>query len=241
MAVQAAPLSNFGLPVNPSANDSALTHVNRFVETANGAFRELQWIDRVLQSFGYDDLAKKFFNVWTGLAIPRLFQATTDMFAAISDETKSKVGQIKDVAGGIAAWGYAGLFFGMPVKNATDICTLTADVADLTISGHDFLAAEEHLKAVDSSNAPLMQRFTETSRYALLKVAKAVCSVASGVLGLLVLCFGGPVVPAGMLLALGLGSTTFAIWNHFYKETSTYAPVSFYENRTFTVNGHIVR
>jgi hypothetical protein len=65
-------------------------------------------------------------------------------------------------------------------------------------------------------------------------VVKSVASVASGVLGLLVLAFGGPVLPAWALLALSLTSTVAAVTNHFFKETRTQEKVEFFKFRSPT-------
>lgn len=230
-----------------------------FPQTLNGGFRLLQLMERVckvvmlvLREMGdklavfFEDLAGKLGLAWAVLTLPRLPKVTQDAQKAIVDWSKppqgpivdplrDKLQKVHDIADATAAWGYAAaLVSNNPtVKTAADVPNLVGDVTDLSMAAQDWNKAKEYLKYVDpTKTGGVHERFQNTMKYALIKLIKAVCSVASGVLGLMVLVFGGPVLPAAALLGLSLTSTIAAISAQAFKETvSTYELVDFYKVR----------
>lgn len=233
---------------NPKKSWSAMEHVVDYTKSANGAFRCLQFLERVtrlvviaLKKMGsamaafFESLAGKLATGWAWLTIPRLPEVTKKAWAAISNWSKTvqgpamtathdKLQKIHDLADATAAWGYAGsLFTGNPaLKAAADIPDLVANVTDLTMAAEEHSLAKDHLKYVQAQKGldpKLQQIFIEYAREQLLKIIKAVCSVVSGVLGLLVLAFAGPVLHPVVYIGFGLVGTIAALAAYFYKET----------------------
>ena len=98
-------------------------------------------------------------------------------------------------------------------------------------AAEDYGTAGKYLEQIDANQAALKERFADTQKEALLRLVKSVASVVSGALGLLVLAFGGPILPAAALLVISLTSTIFAMTSYFYKETRNYDLVKFFEWR----------
>lgn len=245
---------------NPNRARSCSEHVIEYLKTANGAFRELQLFERIakaaslmLKEMGdamavfFDEVASKLGIAWGMLTIPRLPEVTKKAWEAftvtpapgpISSASRGIFQKIHDIAEAIAAWGYGlSLLLGnTPLKNAADVPNFVADVTDLSMASEDYFLAQKHLEYINTNaqdNGALQKRFVDTMREAFLRIVKAVSSVVSGALGLLVLAFGGPVVPGAVLLAFGLTSTIASLSAHFFKEmASPYEKVEFFKPRT---------
>lgn len=255
-----AAIPNPSLKNKDGSPRSTWDHIVEYTKSANGAFRCLQFLERVtklavlvLKEMGsamvgfFEDLAGKFGLAWAMLTLPRLPEVTKNAKKAICDwsktpegpatnATRDKIQKIHDIADATAAWGYAGsLLANNPaIKNMADIPNLVSDMTDLSMAAEDWSLAREHLKHVQAqgtANAPIQERFIDKMRESMLKMVKAVASVVSGVLGLLVLAFGGPVLPAIVLIAIGLTATVAAMTAHFFKETRTSDMVDFHKIR----------
>lgn len=249
-AFQNPALTKDGEPV------SALDHVINYNKTANGTFRVLQLVDRVCQAVAmvleelnnslsayFSDIAKQFGTAWCFMNYARLPSVSKDILWAVTDwsgpqaasarNITDRVGKLFD---GGAAWGYAisGLTSSSSLKTASDALDIVGSTANLALACDDWSKARQHLDHLNTNeqqNGPLQQRFAETQTEAFWRIVKNVASIASGVLGLLVLAFGGPVLPAAVLLGISLTSTIAAMTSHFTKETSAYEMVDFYRVR----------
>lgn len=240
---------------------STLDHMVTWLKETGGAFRELQLFERVcraasmvLKEMGstmsdfFADLGSKLSLAWAMLTIPRIPSVTQTAWKAIVDWGAPAVGpvtsasrdviqKVHDIAEAMAAWGYGlSLVLGdSTLKTVADVPDLVSNVTDLSMASEDYSLAKQHLEYINTNHADqgaLQERFMDTMREALIRIVKSVASVASGVLGLLVLAFGGPVLPAAVLLALGLTSTIAAVTNHFFKETRTQEKVEFFKFRS---------
>lgn len=252
---------NPALKNKDGTDKSWLDHTVTYFKEAGNAFRGLQLGDRicrvvsmVLKDMGnamsgfFDDLAGKLSLGWAILTFPRLPSVTQTAWKAIADWGTPSLGpvasasrgilqKIHDIADALAAWGYGlSLVLGnSALKNAADVPNFVADVTDLSMASEDYSLAKKHLEYINTNhadNGALQQRFVDTMREALLRIVKSVASVVSGVLGLLVLAFGGPVIPAAALLGIGLTSTVAAMANWFFKETAVQEKVEFFKFRS---------
>ncbi len=237
-----------------------LGHVVEYLSSSNGSFRLLQLLDRLSKSAAmafatinstlaayFSEVADKFSVAWCMLSLPRIPEVTKKAWEVITDwssdpkgplanSMRKTVGAVHDIADAAAMWLYSGsmVLGSMALKNAGDVPNLVADVADLTAAASDWNAASQHLthiNAKEPENEPMQQRFMDTMREALIRLVKSVASVVSGVLGLLVLAFGGPVLSPMILLGISLTSTLAAISSHFFRETMAYEKVDFHKIR----------
>ncbi len=255
-----AAIPNSNLKNKDGSDKSTLDHVVDFTKSANGAFRLFQFLERVtkavvlvLKELGnklagfFEALAGKFLLAWTAMTLPRLPELTQAAKKAIVDwskppegpatnATRSKIEKIHVIADATAAYGYAAswILSNPALQKAADAANLVNDATDMSMAAEDWSLARDHLKHIDKKNAamaPVYQRFQDTMKHAFIKLVKAVCSVVTGVLGLMVLAFGGPILPAAILVAISLTSTVAAMAAHFFKETSAYELVDFHKVR----------
>lgn len=234
--------------------------VTDYSALVNFAFRSLQGMERVtkmivevldkmgssMKSF-FQARAKELLIAWTWLTIPRLPSVTKDMIRSWKETKERKTGEIqgtqnrkwvefvKNTSDAIASYFYAAsLLLGSgALKNAGDVADLANNSADLGLSAQDHMLATKASKIAikDNVDTQVQEALKNTQKYTALKVAKAACSVLSGALGLLLLAFGGPILPALALIAVSLAGTVFAMWNSLYKEASPYQMVDFFNTR----------
>jgi hypothetical protein len=232
--------------------------VDDFAESANGAFRILQFGDKGLQLATHalramgasmaaaaercDQLAKDFGTGWRMLGFPRLYPVTRKAMKAVAewrkspsaiDERRERVQQVHNIAEAATAWGYAGsiLSGSSALRNVADVTDVVASVTDLRMAAQDWTLARDHLDQVDTShpdNEACHDQFTYTMRLALIKSIKATASVFNGVIGLLALTLGAVLVSPLTLLAVGMISTTTAVLAHFYEKRIPFERVDFF-------------
>lgn len=235
--------------------------VVEFNATANGAFRVFQLIERtmkagivVLKKMGNSfqvpcqKFAEKCATAWTMLAIPRLFEVTRNMRQSWAKLKKpdqpgtipgafqrKAVEAAKNTLDATATYLYVGSLAtgSIALKNAGDVPDLANKVLDARQSALDYMLARKTAQAAAAEGvAPRVQRalgYTQT--YSFISLMRNVCSVASGALGLSLLAFGGPVLPALALITVSLASTVLAILGSFYKDGSPYEMVDFFKTR----------
>lgn len=235
-----------------------MDHIIDMCSGADIAFRIFQFCERttkivveILVKMGssmagfFKEVAGKFLIAWTFLTIPRLPSVTKDALSSLKkvgeknevnplpgSASRKVVEAVKNTADALAMYLYTiSLFAGnMAWKTAGDVPDLINNVADAQLSAQDMLLARKHIQAVEANNldADIHNALVHTQRYSLLKLMKAICSVASGVLGLALLALGGPILPAIALIAVSLASTVFAVMANFYKTTNQYKMVEFF-------------
>ncbi len=239
---------------NPNADRTWGEHLVKAEEKTSIAFRTLQGLQKViyaaatvLKEMGdamyafFEKLSGKLLTAWTWLIVSRLPAATQDGMKAISEwgtvegpegySGRGHIQRVHNLADFGATWLYfLSLFFNStPAKDMADMCCLGADATDAAMAREDMQMADHHLQQIESTKMDaLKQRFQETKTEAFWRLAKAVASVVSGVLGLLTLTYG-MVFSAPILIPLGLATTTLALVAYFYKENMTYKPVKFFE------------
>lgn len=226
---------------------TALDRVVDLNKKADGAFRSLQLLEKItrvivliLQRLGsdmakfFEGLAGKLSLAWAMLTIPRLPEVTKKAGLAIVewircsagalDQRRDSTQKVHDVADAAATWGYAGALVAgsAALERVARVPDLLSGVTDMAMAAEDWSLAKRHVEVIQAqpnSNRDLHNLFVDTMRHALIRLVKAICSVVSGVLGLWVLAFGGPALPAAGLLAISLASTIAALSAHFFKET----------------------
>lgn len=241
---------------NSGARRTALDQVLEFNKSANGAYRVLQLIEKVSKaaslvltelgselSVYFTELAGKVGIASSFLAIPRLpdvtkkaWEALTTWGAVDGPEGYPLRGHVKsahDVFDCSATWGYVLSLItnSTPVKNVADVFSFGSDVTGLSMAAEDYGVAGKYLEQIDSQQVELKERFEDTKKDALLRLAKEVISAVSGAIGLLVLAFGSPILPAPVLLTLSLTSLVFAMSSWFFRESRNYELVKFFEFR----------
>lgn len=105
------------------------------------------------------------------------------------------------------------------------VCALAGDLFAAVEDGLDVVIEKDYLRGLnglEEKSSVGKTYISEHKKYRTLKMAKAVMAVAVGILGLLGVFFGSPVVPAIAILALSVGSSALAIFNRWYKENMTY-------------------
>ncbi len=254
-----AAIPNEDLKNKDGSKKSKLDRIVDFTKLANGAFRVLQFLERVaklafhiLQKMGsalasfFEKVAGKLSVAWAMLTIPRLPEVTQTAKKAVSNWSKPSQGpvptsafrdktqKIHDIADATASWGYAGsLVLSNPaIKNAADIPDLVANVTELKMATEDWSLAREGLKFVnanDSKNRLIQQRFVDKTQHALIKIVKAVASVLSGVIGLIALTYGTTLFSPVTLVGIGLVSTVAAIVAHFFEKTRSLELIDFHK------------
>jgi hypothetical protein len=255
-------VSNPNLLNKDGTKKSTLDHVIEFCKSANGAFRVLQFLERVtkiailvLKEMGSsmvkfcEDLAGKLGVAWGMMGIARLPDVSKKAWNAVTewinppalapvDANRDKIEKLHDIADATAAWGYAGSLVAgnIALKNMADIPNLVADVTDLQTSTQDWYLAKKHVEAIDTQprnmgNDAIHNLFASKMQYSLIAMIKAISSVVGGVLGLLVLAMGGPILPAAILVAISMTSTISAIAKHFFEETREYKMPDFFKHQ----------
>lgn len=250
----------FGVFPNANQTKTPLEHLASYTGSSLGAFRVLQGLDKttrlfvqVLKEMGhtaterYSEVAGKLGCAWGALSIPRLFEVTDTALKTlrkwhvtfkgpVATEARDRVQKINNLFDFASCYLWSAFWFGgqTTVMRAAEVVNLGADVTDLNMAAEDWSLSKEYLGQLNSQpnpNEALSQRLADTTRYHLIKMAKATCSVFSGVVGLLVLTFGGPVLPALTLMTISLASTVFAASAHFFKETRQYELVDWHKWR----------
>ncbi|PIS02606.1 MAG: hypothetical protein COT85_04805 [Chlamydiae bacterium CG10_big_fil_rev_8_21_14_0_10_42_34] len=243
--------NQFDAAPNGSYNKDFSTHLVDYEKTTYGAFRTLQFLDKTARlvavslkdthrslSASLEGIAGRLTSGWVVLSVPRLPEVTKKAWNAIFAQApkvgnpQSTVDKVDALADCVGTWGYSSLLVknNPAVKNLADVCSLVGDTIGLRAAGNELVLAKEYLNEVkrsDEKNEIVEQRFKDTATNALLKVVKSVTSVFTGVLGLLVLTFGGPVLPAFALISVGLAGTVASIASHFFKETREHQLVDF--------------
>lgn len=248
---------------NPNAEKSVNEHTISFAGTSNAVFRCFQVLERVtklvveaLKWTGsslvgvYEKLAAKFLVAWTSTSVFRLPEVTTRAIKSINevnaaekdvpaDFARKAVKAVHDSSEAAAMWLYSASFFlAHPAwKTAGDVPDLISNATDLQMNAEDWHLASQVAKKAVAQNSPIEveKAVVHTQRNSFIKMLKAACSVASGVLGLAALAMGVSLLPAVALITISLSSTIFALMSHFYQETAPYKMIDFFQNRTVQV------
>lgn len=246
------------LQPNPNVGRTPYQHAAEYTASSGGAFQTLRLCQRTakianevrnLSGQGYSpvlsDIDSKCFAGWAIMGVPRLVGMTGSVAKTVADASKpSQVPGEKQrkiekavrdttemgaLVGHLAGYVAKTRAFA-PVANTLD---LISDSTDLKIAATDLRCAVKMSKQADSEQAvaQVKKNVQHTKMHAMIRVAKAVCAVVSGILGVSLMLLGGPIVPAIILIGLSLASTVLSIYAHFYKESRPFKMIDFFENR----------
>ncbi len=120
-----------------------------------------------------------------------------------------------------------------PIASTFDLIN---DGTDVGIRASDVIQTHKMAKAAEASSSEILpekrateevkQSISETKKYSLIRLVKAVSGAVSGILGLILLATGFALVPAIVLLAFSLITNVTAISSEFYKETRKFNLIS---------------
>ncbi len=231
---------------NPNAGRKPHEHVLEFIGSAAGIFQSSRLAQRTIKlanevryeaGAGYSpvlsDLDSKFFYGWAMLGVYRLPAMYMNAVKTVKELQEPNVvpGElarkaVKTVNAVCEPIALTANVFGLLTKSRVlaplaAVTDLMADAADLTLAADDFSKMSKMQKSVEvlDVKSDVRQNVEHSRKHAMIRIAKAVCSVVGGILGLLILALGGPIVPGIILVVIALASTIFAIYGHFYKET----------------------
>ncbi len=232
-----------------------------YAKEASGVFRLFQVGQRVcsaaveiLKKFGssmsefFKKLGAKFMLAWTILTIPRVPIVMKDFVEACKKlknkpqpgehpgtQARRRMEAVKHgFDAGAAVLYSANVVTGNPtIKVVADGLDLVNNVADCQLNAQTLANANKTLaKAkVEKVDGQVQEALKKTAKHAFLKTMKAVCSIAGGVLGLAMIAFGWPVLPALLLIGVSLASTVFAMWSTLYENGSRTEMVDFYKTK----------
>ncbi len=228
---------------NEKADNSLFQHSVDYCGSSNGTFRTLQGAGRTIRlgnelgkqagcapSRAAAELSRDFGVATSAMGIARLpsvTRETLDTFAELRDETNliplpRKIGNaVKVTTDAVSAYGYAASFI---TKNPgvlafSQAVELTSDVTDLNLSVSDYTQAAQ-LETIATGKQK--EAVTHSKNYYLLRIIKAIMSIASGILGLSMMVLGAPLLPALALILISLATTIFAVLRDNYKNMGQY-------------------
>ncbi|HSX25780.1 MAG TPA: hypothetical protein VLE89_02080 [Chlamydiales bacterium] len=240
---------------------SRKNHFIDFSESANGAFRILQFFERItraateiLDKLGssmkgfFKGLAGKFTLAWTMLTIPRLPSVTRHMLASWKN-LKEKEGpgtmpgaycrkvleSVDKSADATAMYLYAiSLVSGSTAfKIAGDVPDLVHNVAGATTGAQDHLKASKILQSAVEAGADvrIQKGLKDTKKLTFFTTMKAVCSAVTTVFALSLLALGGPLMPAIAMILVALAGTCFAGAAGVFEAGMQFKPIKFFDTK----------
>lgn len=247
---------------NPGFRKSAPSLIAEYLATSLGVFQGLRLAQRTtrlaneirnVSGHGYSstltDLDTKFFMGWAVMGVPRLYGMTKGAIQAnqalkekcvVPGERSRKIEKaIRETTETAALYGHVIGFLGQTKKLSSFANTvdLISDSFDLKIAATDCRLISKAAKQAVLENAePEVQNTLEqTKRHTMIRIAKAVSAVASGIFGVALAAFGVVLAPAIILIILALASTSLSITGHFYKETKPYKLIDPFEHAAYNL------
>ncbi len=205
----------------------------------------------------YKEAGKICTGGWTATIIPRVpgafveaKKAIASVFSAPSQLPGSFVRKcvtaVQESATFIAAAGYATAPFlvlsqktsklGNSVFKAAETSSFVGDSCEMVKSGGDMMKTRAMLlaaKATDGVSSELTSMLADSEKLYFMKTMKAVCSVASFVLGLAFAATGLGVLPGCAIMAasISLASSLFGAGANLQAEGMKYKSIQFYDDR----------
>jgi hypothetical protein len=133
---------------------------------------------------------------------------------------------IRDVTDAISTWIYTGIFLTgkTTLLRVAQFADVGGDSADLTLSVVDYKKAADCEAA---ASGEVKEVFTHTKNYNMLRIAKAVVSLVSGILAIMMFISSAFTVSVVALVLLSLSSAFLAIRRDIYKDQGRFSVVSF--------------
>lgn len=215
--------------------------VFRIFQVVDKGLRLIAEIFQLLGSFVSEavyDVARKFGLGWTLLSVARIFGSAKDSaekWSSVGPAAPATFGQVAEVIDktadvtSTAAYAVAVITDSLPAKIAGDVLSAVGDASTLYLKAENWYASSTAANAIDLTKIPKNQLeeaketkegLNRSATNALLRIAKAVFSIITGVIGLSVFIWGVPAVPAVALIAMSLASTIFAMAAHLHESAS---------------------
>lgn len=228
---------------NEKVDQTFFTRFTEYTGKAIGALRSLQVIKGSAKL--RNEIGRSPSSIATGLegntgvaisalGIVRLPSVTQDAVRAVvalnQDDGVSvdrKIGKaIRDTMDAVSAWVYASIFFtgNLAFLGVAKVSDLANDGADLTLSVADYGQAVQYETA---ASGDVKKAFTHTKNYNMLRIAKAIASFVSAILGVVFLLTGAQLFSVVALVALSITTALLAIRRDLYKEEGQYRVISF--------------
>ena len=241
---------------NEKANDSAFQRLLDYENTSNGVFRSLQAVQKTaklgnqivkeagsIPSAMSTGLATNLGIATSAMGLARLPAVTSQAIQSISavgddknttDLSRKVKNAVRDTGEAVAIGGYATLFVtGSPAaQTVAQIADMTSDVADFDLAISDYRKAAE-LETMATGD--VKKAVTHSKNFHFLRIAKIVASIATVVLGAILVAKG---VPLLALMMLSLVTTLLAITKDIYKTMGQHKVITFDRNVTL-VNSSI--
>jgi hypothetical protein len=201
-----------------------------------------------------DALSSKALGGWTWCTTfartievtPAAIESVKEVRKALKEKTLStdqmvyKAEQaVSDLTEATAMWGYSVSMVASVFPNAgavaktfygtAESATFTQDVLSLHMNGQNLLRA--HKVDVKGATEDMKATIAETKKYNLIAMAKDICSIASGALGLYLLATGAAIASGFVLATLSLAATALAVTRKLYSETMMFRPITFLDNK----------
>ncbi|MBS0624821.1 MAG: hypothetical protein JSS32_02080 [Verrucomicrobia bacterium] len=217
---------------------SPYSHFEKYIVTTNGLYQftkgTLQTMGAAIEVFKPTGEAAKILDGAKGflgagksfLILPRI--ANTVASVAQLNSNSDWLDRIHDwvemVGSIITGWMIVAPIFGKTAPGAeiaSPICDLVSDGIE---AGKNTKKIVDHTKLInkmeaDNADPALVNNAKDERNVSIFKTIKGVAAVSIAVFALLALALGAPVVPAIVLLIVGLVQTVFTITAHFYERT----------------------
>ncbi len=223
---------------NSKADQAFFTRLIEYPGRAIGALRSLSLIRTISRIYNevvavpspaLRLLEKNLGTAMSGIGLVNLPSATKEAYLSlsklgqndgVSPEKKTSLA-VRSVLDAVSSWGLSWAFlFGTPLARQTAaLAEFGFDATDLGVS------IAEHNQALhyeEVSTGQVKEAFAHTRKYQMLRIAKAILSIATGVLALLSLFFGMTILPAILSLLLAATATMVAARRDLLKEEGKY-------------------
>lgn len=165
----------------------------------------------------------------SGLGVVSLPLVTKDAYTALIDlrsengtSTERKIGvAVRDAMDAVSTWGNAVSFVLQKhaILDVMQFTELTSDMADFGLSVADYSQAEEYEAIAEGD---VKKAFSHTKNYFMLRVAKAVMSVAAGILAIVMFLTGVQLLSTVAMIFLSITSAALAIRRDIFKDEGEY-------------------
>lgn len=234
--------------VNEKADYPVYGHALEYSGKSVGAFRVLQAAQKaskfavqVIADLGKRPIAalERFSqNMGTAvgaLVFPRLPFATYEAAQSITSLKGDGKGinlarrvkkAVMDTFSTVAAYGYAAAFItGNPaIIVAAQSVEIVSDLASLDMSTKDYNKSTE-LEAQASGEAKVA--LTHTKKYNFYRVVKDIVSIATAILGIVIMATGYPFIPMAVLIVVFSTTLIFSVIRDLFKEMGRYKVINF--------------
>jgi hypothetical protein len=205
----------------------------------------------------YKEAAKLFAGGWTMTIVPRVpaaYVEAKNAVASVFDSTSTLPGAfvrkcinaVQESAGFVATVGYASSPFlklsektsqvGNSLFRAAEMTTFVGDSCEMVKSFNDTMKTRTMIllaKAADGVSTEFTSMLADSHKLYMMKTMKAVCSVASFVLGLAFAATGLGVVPGCAIMAasISLTSSLLGAGANLHADSMKYKSIQFYDER----------